>query len=494
VASYIGVIALAVVIVSLYVGYSVRQRFATFEELTLGRQADTLASRVRQVYLANGGNLQSAQQLITNSANLTRSDIFLFDATGNQRAIATDDPQTTAPSLDDIKPALRGQRAFGHRSDGWFGTGHAYAIVPIIVGKEVVGALYLSGEPGSPGTRRPPPDVLVANEFLAGVNRQIMLGGIVAGLLAALIGAYLARGITRPLREITAAVTRIAGGDYAQRVRIRSQDEIGRLAIECNRMAETLERDVGELKRQEQLRRDLVANVSHDLSTPLTGIQGFTEALLDDVVKSDPDRRETYQTIYAEVLRLRRLVDDLKNLTQLEAGPMTVVTQPLSLGLLAQEILRVEQVEANERGVTLLTTIDESLPAVLVDGDRIGQVLFNLIDNALRYTPHGGVITVSASVQESLVWVDVTDTGEGIAPEQLPFIFERFYRVDPSRSRRTGGGGLGLAIVKAIVEAHGGTVEARSISGAGTTMRFSLRVATTPTGAVAGKREVGAAV
>lgn len=483
VASYVGVIALALLIVSLWVGISVAQRFEQFVETTLTRQAESLSARIAQRYTAGNRDWQTDASLVVTSANLTRSDIWVADESGRiQLAVNPEGaPQGAQPSPDDLAPALQGAVVHGSHGLPFFGPRQIYAAVPVRSGGRVVGAVYFIEESTQPLRRRP------IDDFLPGVNDRIVGGGVVAGILAVVIGAALARTITRPLREITRAVEQIARGDYRQRVSVRSRDEVGQLARACNQMAAQLEHDVGELRRQDQLRRDLIANVSHDLSTPLTSIQGFTEALLDGVVKGEDQRRETYRTMYAEVLRLHRLVDDLKSLNQLESGSVRIVPRPLDLRPLIQEILRVEGAEAGSRGVALVDGLPENLPLVAADGDRIGQVLLNLLDNALRYTPSGGAITVTAEGGEALVWVGVADTGEGIPQSSLPHIFERFYRVDPSRSTHTGGGGLGLAIVKAIVEAHGGQVAASSEVGRGTTLRFSLPRATATTEPEAGR-------
>lgn len=476
VASYVGVIALALLIVSLWVGISVGQRFEQFVETTLTRQAESLSGRIAQRYTAGFRDWQSDASLVVTSANLTRSDIWVADESGRiQLAVNPEGaPQGEQPSPDDLAPALQGNVVHGSRGLPIVGTRQIYAAVPIRSDGRVVGAVYFVESSTQPLRRRP------VDEFLPGVNARIIGGGVAAGILAAVIGAALAQTITRPLREITRAVEQVARGDYEQRVSVRSRDEVGQLAAACNQMALQLEHDVGELRRQEQLRRDLVANVSHDLSTPLTSIQGFTEALLDGVVKGEEQQRETYRTMYAEVLRLHRLVDDLKNLNQLESGAVRILPRPLDLRPLIQETLRVEGAEAELRGIALVDDLPENLPLVSADGDRIGQVLLNLLDNALRYTPSGGTISVSADAQGAFVWVEVRDTGEGIPESSLPYIFERFYRVDPSRSTHTGGGGLGLAIVKAIVEAHGGQVTASSEVGKGTALRFSLPRAGVP--------------
>jgi len=195
---------------------------------------------------------------------------------------------------------------------------------------------------------------------------------------------------------------------------------------------------------------------------------------MDGMVSGEVERQEFYGNIYREVHRLRRLVGDLQDLSSLENGIGHMQPQPLRLAELLEEALSVEHVEAAERGVTLVRAIPTDLPPVLADGGRITQVLLNLLDNALRFTPDGGSVTVSARIIPGAVEITVADTGSGIPAEALPQIFERFYRVDPSRSRETGGGGLGLAIVKAIVTAHGGTIVATSVVGAGTQMTFTL--------------------
>jgi signal transduction histidine kinase len=242
-------------------------------------------------------------------------------------------------------------------------------------------------------------------------------------------------------------------------------------------MADKIAADVNELREQEQLRRDLIANIAHDLITPLTAIQGYSEAIADDVIAAPAERHETAQLIGREVQRLRRLVGDMQNMTSLEAGRVPLDMAPLDLHDLVTETLTVIAPECEQAQITLSNTIDPATPLALADSDRVTQVLLNLLDNARRHTPSGGQIAVGARAEGAWLVVWISDTGIGIDPQDLPHIFERFYRVDRSRSAASGGSGLGLAIIKAIITAHGGTTWAQSTPGQGTAICFTLPLA-----------------
>jgi signal transduction histidine kinase len=274
---------------------------------------------------------------------------------------------------------------------------------------------------------------------------------------------------------LTKAAELVKQGQYAQRVTPpHSQDELGRLAFTFNEMADRIEADVNELRRQDQLRRDLVANIAHDLATPLTAIQGFSEALADDVITDPTARHETAQRIGREVQRLRRMVAEIRQMSSLEAGQTKLDLAPLDMQSLVDETLAVIAPECEHKGITVHNDIATDTPAVLADGDRITQVLLNLLDNARRHTSEGGMIRVGARISGPSLFLFIQDTGTGINPEDLPHIFERFYRADRSRTTTTGGSGLGLAIVKAIITAHRGNIWAESVPGKGTRITFSL--------------------
>jgi len=309
------------------------------------------------------------------------------------------------------------------------------------------------------------------------VNTAILITGGAIALIVIIFSLFLARGLTKPLKSLTAAVERMQSGDYTQRVEPpKSQDEIGHLSHAFNAMAGTIETDVTELRRQDELRRDLIANIAHDLATPLTSVQGFSEALADDVITNTQVRQETAQLIGREIQRLRRLVGDMQNMTSLESGRLQLDLAPLDLYALINETLEVVGFECEQVGITIRNEMLPTLPSVLADSDRVTQVLLNLLDNARRHTPDGGTITIGAKPENQYLTVWISDTGTGIDPADLLHIFERFYRADRARTTTTGGSGLGLAIVKAIITAQGGTIRAESQPGQGTCIVFTLPI------------------
>jgi two-component system sensor histidine kinase ResE len=238
------------------------------------------------------------------------------------------------------------------------------------------------------------------------------------------------------------------------------------LAQDFNHMA-------ARVQAAQQAERDFVANVSHELKTPLTSIQGFAQAIEDQAVSEPEDVQHAARVIREEAERLRRLADGLLDSAQIQSGTIRMAHVPLNLNEIAQASLDRLQQRANNAGVVLATRL-AALPAVAGDGDRVAQVITNLLDNALKHTPSGGKVTVETQVAKDGVELSVLDTGAGIPPEDVPRIFERFYQVDKSRSEKTVGSGLGLAICKQIVEAHGGTLSAQSAVGVGTRMTMWL--------------------
>jgi len=301
-------------------------------------------------------------------------------------------------------------------------------------------------------------------DFLAAVYRSVLLGALVAGAVAVVVTLIVSHRIVRPVESLTAAARQMEKGDLTTRVSVTSSDEIGQLAHAFNAMADGL-------ARQEQLRRNMVSDVAHELRTPLTNIRGYLEAAKDGLVQPDG---ALVDNLYEEALLLNRLVNDLQELALAEAGQLHLERQSVQLGDVVRTAIEVISPHAEARDVALIVRVPDDLPMVEADLYRVGQVLRNLLNNALDFTPPGGQVTVTASPDGEWVSVQVRDTGPGIAPEHLPYVFERFYRADPSRSRATGGAGLGLAIVKQLVEAHGGRVWAESTLGAGATLGFTL--------------------
>jgi signal transduction histidine kinase len=303
--------------------------------------------------------------------------------------------------------------------------------------------------------------------FLQSVWWQFLSAGVVAGVISLLIARWLARGMTQPLRDMAAAVRRMEVGDYTARIETRSRDEVGQLATAFNRMS-------AELEVLERSRRDLVANVSHELKTPITAIRAHLENLADGI--EEPDR-ETMQVMLNQTERLGRLVDQLLDLSKLESGEVPLQLEPMALAPAVEQVISEFSVGRAVTDISLTSEVPDDL-GVEADRERIHQVLFNLVDNAVRFTPPGGAVTIRARREEDRVQIEVRDTGVGVAPEHLPRLFERFYRADPARSRDDGGGtGIGLAIARSIVEGHGGRITAASQPGNGASFTFDLPAA-----------------
>ncbi|TKJ29039.1 MAG: two-component sensor histidine kinase [Chloroflexi bacterium B3_Chlor] len=300
--------------------------------------------------------------------------------------------------------------------------------------------------------------------FLGQVSRTIVPVGTAACAVAILLGLLLTWQLTGPLRKLTTATQGIAGGDLSQRVDIRSGDEIGELGKAFNDMAESL-------ARAEKLRRNMVADIAHELRTPLSVMRGNLEAIVDGVFEPT---EENIAAIHKETVLLSRLVDDLQELALAEAGQLKIEREPTNLASLIERTVASVARRAGKDNITIVRDLPADLPLVNADPQRIGQVLFNLLDNALRHSPAGAAITVKATELEEAVQVDVTDQGAGLDEQELPLVFERFYRGDKARSRVTGGAGLGLTIVKQLVEAHEGEVWAQSDAGRGATFSFAL--------------------
>ncbi|MBK9714805.1 MAG: HAMP domain-containing protein [Kouleothrix sp.] len=315
---------------------------------------------------------------------------------------------------------------------------------------------------------------LAGQQFLARVNWALLQAGLLAGALGLLLGVVIARGLAAPLSRLSAAARQIARGQLGERVPIAGAAEIADTARAFNEMADGLQ-------QAEQLRQNMIADIAHELRTPLTVIQGNLRAILDGVY---PLEQGEIATIYDETLLLSRLVGDLRELAQAEAGQLTLDLQPVEVAPLMQSTIAPFETAAAEQGVRLMTDLPDELPPVLADPGRVRQVLHNLVANALRYTPAGSTITITAAEAgghtasaQGFVTFTVADTGQGIAAADLPHVFERFWRADRSRSRDQGGSGLGLAIAKQIVEAHGGQIGVASQPGAGSQFWLRLPIA-----------------
>jgi signal transduction histidine kinase len=429
-------ILVAIVTTFFFINQATQDEIRRFGERVERTRAGRMEIELTRYYLRQG-DWEGIQPLMEQWGNLYGQRIILTDADG----IVVADSEATL--LGEVyAPDLTGRLL----SSPWQ-TG-------------AIGTIYVTP------TSSPEIDLNSLQIVFNAIGRFFIWGGLVALVIGLLITFFLSRRILAPVKSLTLAAKRLGQGDFSQRVQSKDKSEVGELAQTFNAMA-------GDLERAEQLKRDMIADVAHELRTPLSNIRGYLEAIRDGIKKPDTD---TIHSLDEEVALLSRLVDDLQELSLVEAGELKLVCQAENIGDLIKQTVAGVQAQATTKGLSVSIDLADKLLLVNIDSQRISQVLRNLLDNAVAHTAKGGTITVTARQQDNYLEVAVADTGEGIPAEDLPDIFERFYRVDKSRARATGGSGLGLTIAKRLVEAHGGKIEVQSEPGKGSCFTFTLPV------------------
>lgn len=364
-----------------------------------------------------------------------------------------------SPGLDLALVDRQGQFVY-HSRRGQSGPmlGRVVVPVPLAVDGMAVGELQVRLRPAEFRNR-------VTRGPLEQLSRYLLLAALIGGALGLIFSFRASRSLTEPLNRLAAAARDIGARNFSRRVTASGTDEVVAVAHAFNEMAT-------ELEKSATLRRNLVADVAHELRTPLSVLQGNLRALLDDLYPLD---KAEVAKLYTQTRLLNRLVNDLHELAQADAGQLSLNRQPVDLNPLVVETVATYEPSAEEDGVQIETVLAAGLPLLPADPGRLTQILHNLIANALRHTPAGGKIRVQTEALAAMIRLTVQDTGEGIAAEHLPYVFERFYRTDPARARERGNAGLGLAIVRALVEAHGGQVQVSSPGlGQGTTFTLEL--------------------
>lgn len=445
-------IAVALLAAAVLAGRAVNNATIGYLNTAMQARVDNLAMQAATLY-AEGGSWQSVQDWVdTASAEMGQGMMMgrgpmygrqrMMQETGHTLILA--DPESGAPLAESDKDASPVALEAG-------------ALV-IVNGVTVAVLAPASASPG-----------LSASEqaLLDRINWALWLSAGVAGTVALVAGGLLAASILRPLRQLEQAVAQVAQGNLDARAPVKGRDEIAQLATSFNQMAINL-------RRQEELRQRMVADIAHELRTPLSVVQGNLQAILDGVY---PLERAEIQTIADETRVLSRLVSDLHELAQAEAGHLPLERQITPVAIVLRQMAESFRTLTEQSGVALLVESPQPKLAVDADPDRLQQVLHNLLGNALRHTPSGGVVRLAAHTTEHAVRFTIKDSGAGIAAADLPHVYDRFYRADSSRSRDAGytsGAGLGLAIVKVLVEAHGGQVGVESHEGQGATFWFDL--------------------
>ncbi|MGI8827125.1 MAG: sensor histidine kinase [Chloroflexota bacterium] len=429
----------------------------------LQAQAHRFAGLVTSLYQERGTHSE-LQGEIEQASQVLHERIIVTDPTGRK---AVFDSARTTPFYKSYNPSL---------SPNDFGGGHTVTqFLPhnVVVLKSLI--------KGTHGHRYGGIVLLVAQAAdlqspLSTVRDITLIAALAALAVWLLIGLFVTYYVFRPLLRITEATRRMARGDYSARVRARGHGELAQLASGFNEMAH-------QVQASDRTLKDFLGNVSHDLRTPLTMIAGFSQALLDGTAGPN-EARASAEVIHEEAIKMQHLVADLTQLTRLESGLLTLDRHPTALRTVAQSAIdHVLRVNGRDDGALLQNHVPSDLSPGFVDAERLERALRNLLVNSIRYTPANGKVTVDAR-EASARWIEirVSDTGSGIRPQDVPRVFERFYRADKSRERGRGHSGLGLAIVREIVEAHGGRVDVESEHGRGTTFRLTVPIASVQMG------------
>ena len=429
-----------------------RVEFRKFQDVVVAGRHDSLASALRPIVegeYRRAGSWKTANVAAARAATALRRDIFILDA--------ADRPVGRSPGL--AEASIEKGPGGGIRIE-WAGGGARRMLllqapgvtVTDSAGFPVGRAFSLDPEPGGS------PDVVRS------LNRWLAAAVAAAGVAALLLVAAVARRVLGPIEALTAAAREMERGDLTRRVDVSSRDEIGELARSFNAMADAV-------SRNETLRRALVHDVAHELRTPLTNIRAQIEGIQDGLTRPDAS---VVDSIHEDALLLERLVDDLQDLAAAETGQLGLRPQRIDTAAALTAAAAAIAARAQSEGVTVSVLAPEDIPAVRADPARLAQILGNLLSNAVTHTPPGREVELGAKRRGQEVEIFVSDTGTGIAPEHLPHVFERFYRADPSRARRSGGTGLGLAIVRQLVEAQGGRARVESKPGEGTRFAFTL--------------------
>jgi signal transduction histidine kinase len=453
--SHILPILLLMPILSLYLFYSLERFFASSLLQQLTYQARLVHDQAQQ-HPELTQNQQVAASYLSGLAHLTDARVVLLSREGVILASTrVEDANRIGTRYIDpaVTQALRGESAQGVGPG--FTTEVAYVVLPLQRDGVTTGVLRLSYE---------------VSDLRAQFNQLqwLVLAGAALTLILGLgLGLGLATAITRPLRQLSESVQKIAAGNYRTQVRVQSHDEVGRLAHNFNQMASRLE-------EVEQARERQLAAIVHELARPLTGMQAAIETLRDGA-DTEPEMRDVLlDGVEQELARLERLIETLQGVHKRALRPMQLNRTEIALDRVIRACVANYDPVAAQSGIALTVDVPSTLPHVRVDQDRLIQVLTNLLDNAWKFTPRGGSVSVKAGENDRGVWVSVADTGAGIAPDELPHIFQQFYSGDESREPEKRGMGLGLAICREIITAHQGQIEVESQPGHGARFTFTL--------------------
>ncbi|MBS3739832.1 HAMP domain-containing histidine kinase [Candidatus Bipolaricaulota bacterium] len=428
-ASFFLVIAIGVGTISYIASNSAINQFDRYVSQGQAERYQRLALTFSNYYRFKG-SWEGVSGLIENVAEVYTERILLTDPSG--KVIGDTEEKLTTTSVD----------------EDW-----SRKKVTINLGDFEVGKIFIKSKKRSP----------LQNTFINSVNKSVLTGGLIAGLTAIILALLFSRNILKPIRELTRATKQMKQGDLDQRVDTSARGEIGKLGESFNSLA-------NKLKEQKTLREEMVSDVAHELRNPLSNIQGYLEGLKEGMVEPN---EQVFESLHQQSLVLNRLVNDLRDVNKAKADQLELDKKQVALEDIIEK--EVKAARSKAKNISVKAEKEREEPTLVeADPERISQVIRNLLDNAITHTPPGGQIDVTTSISSSKATTMVSDDGSGIPQEDLPHIFDRFYRVDKSRSRGTGGTGLGLTIAKEIVESHGGNISVESEEGEGTTFKFTL--------------------
>ncbi|MBN2075980.1 MAG: HAMP domain-containing protein [Dehalococcoidales bacterium] len=429
------VILVAIGAVLFFVNQATRDEIQRFREQIDNSRALRMQSELTRIYFINR-DWEGIQPIIEQWSNLYEQQIVLTDSEG----IVVADSQG--------------------RLSGEYEPDSPGRVISFPFQREGFGTLYIIPRSSSELS-------LESFQLLfKSIGRYFLWGGLIAIIIALILTYFFSRRILSPVRALTQAANRLGSGDFTQRVDVNGNTELDQLGTTFNTMADNL-------GRAEELRKNMVADIAHELRNPLANIKGYLEAAHDGLIQTNQD---TIRKLDEEATLLTRLVDDLQELSLAEAGELKLEREPGEIGKIIETTAQMMQTKALQKEVNLEFTSADNLPEITIDVHRISQVLHNLIENAITATPSGGTISISAQQVDEYIEVSVIDNGEGIPADDLDNIFERLYRIDKSRARATGGSGLGLTIAKRLVEAHGGQIKVESEQGKGSNFSFTVPI------------------
>ena len=449
-AAFLMIALFSLALVGLFANLFLGKQFERYAREKLQQTIDTTVTQVAALYTRDGrwdvNRLdETGMNLLTDGLILRVEDasgLVLWDARVHNNGMCMRILENMAQNMQSYQANFRG--------------GYEEQSFPAVAGGQDVGTITV-------GYYGPYYFSDADLQFLITLNRLLLIAGAISLAACILLGAYLAQRLSKPISRVISAAEKISAGNLKERL---SSDET---TVELTALSHSVNRLAASLEQQDTLRKRLTADVAHELRTPLTTLQSTVEAMLDGVWEPNEAHLMSCRD---EILRLGKLVEELGALSRYEAETLVLNREPFDLLQLSKTVLTQFEHPANKSGVSLSISGGETM--VLADRDKIGQVLVNLLHNALKFTPEGGRIQISLARENGIATLRVADTGCGISKEHLPYIFERFYRADASRSRETGGSGIGLAIAQAIARAHGGEISVTSVVGEGSVFTLTL--------------------